>query len=335
MRDPFARYPARHAMLFPSDEGLKAKRGHVTNREIPMTLPLVDLSGALAPGTSIDASLSAFGFLQLSNIGIDTADLEEVFRTSEAFFRAATDVKRQCAYRSAVENFGYQGLLEENLDPDAPADLKETFTMRNILRNPMPIERWPSAQFRDLMTRFYANALACAHKIQRHMAMALGLPDDFFVRVHSGDNVTLRLLYYPGSGIAQPGSAQMGAGAHTDYGFMTLLFQHGVGGLQVVDSLGNWIDVPPRKNLMVVNSGDLLERWTNGKYKSTRHRVIAKAGDRDRLSIAIFVDPDSDTAVEALPSCISADNPARFGPTSAGAHLQSKLEASHKGRFAQ
>ena len=300
-----------------------------------MTVPLVDMSGDPDPGPSIDAGFAAFGFLQLANIGIDPAELEMVFGESDAFFHGTAEVKRRCAYRSAVENFGYQGLLEENLDPSAPADLKETFTMRNILRNPLPPERWPSTEFREVMTRFFDHALASAHRIQRLMATTLGLPEDFFVRAHTGDNVTLRLLHYPASGTSQPEPTQLGAGAHTDYGFITLLFQHGVGGLQVVDSHGTWIDVPPREGVAVVNSGDLLERWTNGRYRSTMHRVIAKTGDRDRLSIAMFVDPDADTAVEALPSCVSAETPALFAPITAGAHLQSKLEASHKGRFAR
>jgi hypothetical protein len=316
-------------------EGRKTKREHVKDREIPMSLPVVDFCGSPDSGVSIDAGISTFGFLQLSNIGIDSAELEAVFQASEAFFRGSAEVKRQCAYRSAVENFGYQGLLEENLDPNSPADIKETFTMRNIVNNPPPLERWPSSAFRDLMKEFYAHALACAHAIQRRMAETHGLPEDFFTGVHSGENVTLRLLHYPAVKASQHSPAQMGAGAHTDYGFMTLLFQYGVGGLQVIDGTGNWIDVPPRTDAVVINSGDLLERWTNGKYKSTMHRVLANTGERDRFSIAMFIDPDSDAAVEVLPSCVTADNPARFGPTSAGAHLQSKLEASHKGRFAQ
>jgi isopenicillin N synthase-like dioxygenase len=300
-----------------------------------MTLPLVDLSSTANSAASIDAGLSTFGFLQLSNIGISHDDVEEVFRASETFFREPHETKRRYAYRSAEENFGYQGLLEENLDPDAPPDLKETFTMRNILRSPLPLERWPSVAFRDLMTRFYADVVACAHEIQRRMAGALSVPEDRFVRVHSGENVTLRLLYYPGTAMAQPTPGQMGAGAHTDYGFMTLLFQHGVGGLQVIDGRGEWIDVPPRDDAVVVNSGDLLERWTNGRYRSTTHRVMPQTGGQDRLAIAVFVDPDSQTLVEVLPSCVSTDNPARFAPTSAGAHLQAKLDASHKGRFGQ
>lgn len=304
-----------------------------------MTLPLVDMSASADAGHDIDVGLSTYGFLQLANFGITSTELDEVFRASEAFFKGPADIKRQCAYRSAAENFGYQGLLEENLDPGAPADLKETFTMRNIVVNPPPPERWPSDAFRETMCRFYAHALACAHEIQRRMAATLELPEDYFTRLHSGQNVTLRLLHYPANAALQspgePDPAQMGAGAHTDYGFMTLLFQHGVGGLQVIDSNNTWIDVPPRDDAVVVNSGDMLERWTNGKYKSTMHRVIAKTGDRDRLSIAIFIDPDTDALIEALPSCVSSDNPARFAPISAGAHLQARLEASHKGRFAQ
>jgi isopenicillin N synthase-like dioxygenase len=299
-----------------------------------MTLPIVTLSDCAKCGREIDSGLSTHGFLQITDIGIDLADLQMVFDASASFFNGDAEMKRKCAYRSAAENFGYQGLLEENLDPGAPADLKETFTMRNIVRNPLPPERWPSPEFRDAMIGFYGKALASAHRVQRTMARALGVPQDFFVRSHSGDNVTLRLLYYPAYGTPSKQPEQLGAGAHTDYGFMTFLFQHGVGGLQVIDSGGNWIDVPPRHGAVVVNSGDLLERWTNGRYKSTMHRVMAKTNDRDRYSIAMFVDPDTNTQVAALPSCIGKDNPVRHPPISAGAHLQAKLQATHKGRFA-
>ncbi len=299
-----------------------------------MNLPLVDFAASPDPGAEIDAGLATFGFLQLSHIGIDPCELEAVFSAADAFFHASLDEKARCAYRSAAENFGYQGMLEENLDPGAPADLKQTFTMRNIVNDPPPVERWPSAEFRDIMRGFFAHALDCAHAVQRRMADTLSLPSEFFTTVHSGENVTLRLLHYPAGAAPMTEAAQLGAGAHTDYGFITLLFQHGVAGLQVVGPAGDWIDVPPSDGAVVVNSGDLLERWSNGKYKSTRHRVIANTGPRDRLSIALFLDPNSEAQVEALPSCVSANNPARYGPISAGAHLQSKLEATHKGRFA-
>ena len=298
-----------------------------------MSLPVIDFKDVSDTGPAIDASLAHIGFMQVRNIGVEPELVRRVFAASAEFFDGPAAIKEACRYRSAAENFGYQGLTDENLDPDAPADLKETFTMRNIVNKPPADDRWPSAEFRDLMQRFYREALGAAHAIQRELASELGVPDDFFVRAHTGENVTLRLLHYPSSGVETVEAEQMGAGAHTDYGFLTLLFQDDVGGLQVIDVSGNWIDVPPVDEAIVVNSGDLLERWTNCKYKSTVHRVLPRVGHRDRLSIAMFIDPDSDTDVTVLPSCTSADNPARFTPVTAGAHLQSKLEASHKGRF--
>lgn len=300
-----------------------------------MTLPIISFNDNPRAGVEIDRALSSSGFLQLTDIGIDADLLDAVFLASEAFFDGPAESRRRSAYGSASENFGYQGVMEENLDPLAPADLKQSFSMRNIIAQPPADERWPSASFRDLMQRLFAQALAAAHRIQREIAGTLGLERDYFTRAHSGENVTLRLLHYPSSGIPDPEPSQMGAGAHTDYGFLTLLFQRDVGGLQVADKNGVWIDVLPRADAIVVNSGDLLECWTNGRYKSTLHRVVAKTGDRPRFSIAVFIDPDSATIVEAVPSCVSEDMPARFAPTTAGEHLQSRLAASHKGRFAQ
>jgi len=300
-----------------------------------MTLPIVAFSHNPHAGAEIDHSLSSLGFLQLTDIGIDQDLLDAVFRASEAFFDGPEDAKRRSAYGSAEENFGYQGVMEENLDPQAPADLKQSFSMRNILARPPVDSRWPSAEFRDLMQQFFAEALAATHRIQEQMAETLGLEADYFTRVHSGESITLRLLHYPSTGLPDPEPFQMGAGAHTDYGFITLLFQRDVGGLQVIDKTGAWIDVRPRADAVVVNSGDMLECWTNGRYKSTMHRVVPKIGDRQRYSVVVFIDPDSETVVETVPSCITPDNPARFAPTTAGEHLQSRLAASHKGRFAQ
>lgn len=278
-------------------------------------------------------SLSDVGFMQVKNIGLDQTLLADVFAASAAFFAAAPDLKAKSRYLSAAENFGYQGLCEENLDPSQAADVKETFTMRNIAANPPALDRWPSADFRDLMRAFYDDALAAGHRLQRTIAQALDAPFDYFTKVHTGDAVTLRLLRYPPSDARKLEPGQLGAGAHTDYGFLTLLFQDDVGGLQVQDKFGAWIDAPPEPGAIVVNSGDLLERWTNGKYRSTPHRVVPRSTMRTRYSIAMFIDPNPDAEVSVLPSCVNDVRPALYAPISAGAHLQSKLEASHKGRF--
>ncbi len=281
----------------------------------------------------VNDAFANIGFMLAHNIGIDADLLERVYQASHTFFARTQAQKDAYVYRSAAENFGYQGMQQENLDPTAPADLKETFTMRNIMNRPLADERWPDPAFRDLMIAFYANVFDASRTLQTLLAEILELPDDFFVRCHNGENSTLRLLYYPASGVEHIEAGQLGAGAHTDYGMLTFLFQDNVGGLQVQGLDGAWIDVSTEPGSVVINCGDLLERWTNGRYKSTLHRVQPKIGERSRLSIAMFLDPDSDTLVDAIPSCVSADHPARFPPVSAGEHVQQMLDASQKQRY--
>ena len=123
----------------------------------------------------------------------------------------------------------------------------------------------------------------------------------------------------------------MGAGAHSDYGLTTFLFQDSVGGLEICDQNGNWEDIEPDNSVVLINSGDLLERWTNGKYRSTHHRVKPMTRGRDRFSIAFFVDPDSDTEIKVLENFIDADTPRKFRDINAGEYIQRKLENSHIG----
>lgn len=307
-----------------------------------MQVPVIDIaygasdqsnSAETSISQAVDAALSEVGFMSVRNLGVPASLVDEVYAASKAFFTGPQNVKDACAYLSAAENFGYQGVAQENLDPTAPADLKETFTMRNILRQPPDDTRWPSQEFRDLMCEFFRVTLEAGYTLQRLIAQVLDVDENFFVRCHSGENVSLRLLYYPASATQQIDPGQMGAGAHTDYGLLTLLFQDRVGGLQVINQNNSWQAVPPVDESIVINSGDLLERWTNGRYKSTEHRVVRKTGDLDRLSIAMFIDPDSDTEIKALPSCVGENHPTPGPVITAGDHLQQKLEASHKDRF--
>ena len=279
--------------------------------------------------SSVDTALSDIGFMSVRNLGLDAGLLERVFDASREFFASGDEDKGRYQYRSAEENFGYQGMGQEHLDPGKPADLKETFTMRDVLRHALDADRWPSASFRDLMQSFYGACLEGAYRMQRVLAAALGAEREFFVRYHNGENCTLRLLHYPASGVDEVAESQLGAGAHTDYGLLTLLFQDDVGGLEVRDSNGSWQPVDYVEDAIVINSGDLLERWTNGRYRSTLHRVRPKIGEQERYSIAMFVDPDSATPVEVLGSCMSADNPARYGSITAGEHLLERIAASH------
>ena len=299
-------------------------------------LPAIDCGDQQALPMALHNALSEWGFARLVNLeeglGLDNALLAKLNEYSNAFFTGSDAIKQRCAYRSATENFGYQGMGQENLDPTAPADLKQTFTMRNVLHSPLAAERWPNAEFQALMEQAYARFLHAGHQLQRALAQALDQPQEFFADAHNGECVSLRLLHYPSVASAEPN--QLGAGAHTDYGMLTLLLQDDVGGLQVLNkNTSEWLDVPADPSTLIINSGDLLERWTNGLYRSTLHRVQPNRANRARLSIAMFLDPDADTQVNVLESCTSADNPARFPGITAGEHIQQMLNASHKDRY--
>lgn len=298
-----------------------------------MEIPLIDCDSRLRSDAEIardiDSALRNVGFMAVRNLGIDSGQIRDIFATAERFFSSSAASKKSFAYAAAMENFGYQSLGEESLDPTRPADLKETFTMRNLLADQVPAERWPSAQFRESVSEFFAQALAAAQRLQRLLALALDVPSDFFVDAHNGENITLRLLHYPPVTANMINPEQMGAGAHTDYGMLTLLFQDAVGGLQVQSEDGAWHDVPPRPDAIVINSGDLLERWSNGRYRSTWHRVLPREQSAERFSIALFVDPDSDTLVDVLPSCLEVGETPAYPPITAGEHVQAKIEATH------
>lgn len=279
--------------------------------------------------SQVSDALTRSGFMKVMNLGITSVQIDHAFALSKWFFSLSEEEKSTSAYVSAEENFGYQSLGVEHLDPSKPADLKQTFTLRDLLRHDKEDPRWPTPEFRDQSTNFYKACLEGAYRIQRVLSKALGMDQDFFVQYHQGENVSLRLLYYPSSGIDDIAVGQLGAGAHTDYGMITLLFQKDIGGLEVQDGEGTWHPVTPENDAIVINTGDLMERWTNGKYRSTPHRVQPKLGDVDRYSIAVFVDPDTETPVKVLDSCLKPGEKPGYPEITAGEHIQERIRVSH------
>ncbi len=260
------------------------------------------------------------------SIGISQELRRRAFSISRNFFAQTAQEKQQLGYGSAADNFGYQGIGEEKLAPDAPPDLKEAITLRDVLAR--TDGRWADTELQSFVEEFYRECLAAAHRLQRVFAAALDLDSEFFVQHHSGENVTMRMLHYPPLQVQE--ASQLGAGEHTDYGMLTLLFQDQQGGLEVQGADGHWIGVEPDDEIVVVNTGDLTERWTNGYYRSTSHRVQPRSNGEHRYSIAFFVDPDSSTTVSCLPSCVDEKHPLQFEPVNAGEHILSKLEATQR-----
>ena len=278
----------------------------------------------------VASALTSEGFMGIQNLGIDQSDIERTFEVAEWFFSQELSMKKLSSYAAAGENFGFQEVGIEHLDPTAPADIKETFTMRNLLNHDPADRRWPNDLFRETMIAFYQICLESAYRVQRVCAKALSLEPDYFVQKHQGENVSLRLLYYPADTSYSVAPRQLGAGAHTDYGMLTLLFQNGVGGLEIRDSDGRWQAAEPEADTILINTGDLMERWTNGRFRSTPHRVKSKVGHNARFSIAMFVDPDSATPIQVLDSCLDHRKSEASPLITAGEYIKKRIEASHR-----
>ncbi|QPH55908.1 isopenicillin N synthase family dioxygenase [Pontivivens ytuae] len=268
------------------------------------------------------------GFFLLDGHGLDPAP---VFAAAEAFFAQPQEAKDAVSIRHSAHNRGYVTLGEERLDDTTGApDQKEAFNVGLDLAPDDPrvvscepfrgTNLWPDLPgFRTATLGWYNSAWALGVDLMRAVAVDLGLEAERFSPDFDAPLATLRLLRYP----AEDGAGGIGAGAHTDYGALTLLMTDGTAGLQVKPRDGDWIDVPPAEGAFVVNIGDCLMRWTNGIYASTPHRVLPPP--RERYSVAFFLDPNPDAMIAALPGTGAPQWP----PVSGADYLRSRLEATY------
>ncbi|KAI4148138.1 MAG: hypothetical protein LQ340_005220, partial [Diploschistes diacapsis] len=236
--------------------------------------------------------------------------------------------KDSLAWTTPLANRGYVRQGREKVSQSLTADevtkeragnpdLKESIEIGREGVAGLP-NRWPDfpedeegREFKEAMLGFYGKCKEVHRLVMSAIALGLGLGEDYFDGyVVKGDN-NLRLLHYPpvAREVFERNRGQVRAGAHTDYGTVTLLWQDGHGGLQVQGDDGGWKDVVPMEDTVVVNAGDLLARWSNGRIRSTRHRVVEPpaelAGGAEeypaRYSIAYFCSPDYDKLIEAIP----------------------------------
>ena len=302
-------------------------------------MPIIDFDGFYADDASrrqeiideVDRCASQIGFMYAKNLSVSNDLKQRAFQNSADFFSLPSKDKQRFTYEGADSNHGYQGFASERLDQSKPVDLKEAFTMRDIPRSIKEGRPWPSANYRDVAVELFKRSLADANTVMEAFSEALGLPLNFFRKCHNGEVITLRYLHYPLID-QNPKQGQLGAGAHTDYGTVTLLYQDDVGGLEVKGTDGKWHQAKYIPDTVIINTGDLMSRWTNEKYRSTLHRVRARtqqeAKATDRYSIAFFTDPDNNTPISVLPNCQSPSNPAKFKDTTAGEHIKERIAAS-------
>jgi isopenicillin N synthase-like dioxygenase len=308
------------------------------------TLPIIDLGSS---GEGYDASLTRIaeevgaacreiGFFYVVNHGVAPELIAKAFARSRDFFALPVAEKRKLAIETIGGNRGYSGLLHEALDPARGPDMKEAFNIGLELAADDPellagkpfrsLNAWPGAPgFRETLLSYHEACARLGAQLHRAFATDLGLGSDFFDDKFDRPMATLRLLHYPAPSLGS--EPRTGAGAHTDYGNLTLLATDDVGGLEVRTRAGEWIEAPVVPGAFIVNIGDCLMRWTNDVYVSTPHRVVNRSA-RERYSIAFFYDPNPDAMVETIPSCVGRGKVGRYPPVSAADYLTMRLEAS-------
>ena len=314
-------------------------------------IPVVDLarfvggdeSQRRAVGAEIDDACRTVGFFTIVGHGLDPAMIERLRAAALMFFDGPLDERLAVAMPEPGYPYGYNRLEAEALNRSIggvePPDLKETFNIGPIDPPPRPLDEmtdaderavyarnlWPAAvpELRPAAESYYRAMAELAGTLMESFAVALGLDPLTFAPFIDEHGSALRLAHYPESTGAADG--RLRAGAHTDYGTLTILWTDGTPGLQVLSPSGSWIDVEPVEGGLIVNLGDLMQRWTNDRWRSTMHRVGLVPGSGRRLSIPFFHNANWDAPVE----CIVADGEApRYAATTAGHHLMEKFRST-------
>ena len=264
---------------------------------------------------TVDGICRETGFLILEGHGVDTKVIENLWIVANRFFSQSAEVKQQIKAPYVGYPYGYLGpnaeALAKSKGEDTPPDLKESINggpltvpdgaSADALEFCYQPTLWPDLDgFRAAWEAYYTEMEALAERVMRLFARALELPADHFAPYIDAPISALRLLHYPATqGV--PLDRQQRAGAHTDYGSLTILLpQPDSQGLQIKTPQGEWIDVPAPEGAFVINIGDLMARWTADRWVSTLHRVVAKPDQASRLSVAYFHQPNWDAKITPL-----------------------------------
>lgn len=272
------------------------------------------------------------GFFLLAGHGISGSLRDSVLREADRFFDLPTAEKERLSILKNRHNRGWAATGSESLDEKSgQTDRKEAFNVGLDLEPDDPrvvagepfrgVNVWPDLPgFRATMLKYFNAVWQLGVDLHDPIARDLGLPEKYFRQYFDAPMATLRLLRYPpGTGAAD----EIGAGAHTDYGSLTLLLTDGEPGLQVRPRGADWIDVPNVPDAYVVNIGDCLMRWTNDIYVSTPHRV--RPPRHRRRSVAFFLDPNPDAVITALPGTGTP----KHMPISGADYLRARLAATY------
>ncbi len=279
-------------------------------------------------------SFEEYGFAIIADHGIPDALIHEAEAKSKAFFALPDETKRKYLIEGGGGQRGYTAFGVETAKGHTAHDLKEFWHVGRDLpdghpfRNHMPDNVWPAEVdgFRETFQELYATFDRTGLKILAAIARYLDIDEDYFADTVRDGNSILRLLHYPPH--SEPTGEHIRAGAHEDINTITLLLGADEAGLELLTKDGRWIPVSPKPGELVINIGDMLQRLTNGRLRSTSHRVVNPEPDRAshaRYSMPFFLHFRSDFLIEALPGTVPAGEEPKWPPITADGYLQERL----------
>jgi isopenicillin N synthase-like dioxygenase len=306
-------------------------------------IPLVDLNlfnqgDSSSKSNFVNDLGNAFheiGFVGVINHGISKDLVDQFYSASKTFFSLPESEKLKYEITGLAGQRGYTSFGREHAKHSQVGDLKEFFQIGQTVSDGDPIKaEYPDnvvvsnpAEFTVLGNTLYKAFESSGAHLLRAIALHLGLDEYYFdSRIHNGNSI-LRAIHYPPI-IKEPESA-IRAEQHEDINLITLLVGASSGGLQVLTKSGDWLDVIPGEQEIVVNVGDMLQRLTNNYLISTTHRVVnppKKDWHIPRLSIPFFLHPKSNMDLSCLNSCVKSGETASYEPITAGNYLDERLK---------
>ncbi|MDF1699278.1 MAG: 2-oxoglutarate and iron-dependent oxygenase domain-containing protein [Saprospiraceae bacterium] len=306
------------------------------------TIPTVDLSkfvhgNAEERNAFVEKLGKAFhevGFVGVVNHGIDKELVDGFYEASKTFFSQPVSIKRKYEIEGLAGQRGYTAFGREHAKQSQVADLKEFFQIGQWVAQDHPLKHeYPdnvntveTPEFYAKGKQLYKGFEEAGGHLLRAIALHLNLDEDYFKEPIFDGNSILRSIHYPP--ITEEPRSAIRAEQHEDINLITLLVGASAGGLQLLNTDNEWLDITPEEDEIVINVGDMLQRLTNNYLKSTTHRVVNPPKEQwhvPRLSIPFFLHPKSAMPLDCLESCVTEQNPLHYEPITAGEYLDERL----------
>lgn len=307
-----------------------------------MTIPVVDLADFTSEDPrqkavfvqNLGRAYEQVGFVAVKNHGVPDDLISDLYKYVQQFFSLPLEKKKLYEIPHLAGQRGYTSFGKEHAKGSDAPDLKEFFQYgQKVERNNYSNEEYPEnvtvdeiAFFNETFHKSYRSFEESGKKLLQAIALYLGLDEFYFDEWIDEGNSILRAIHYPP--ITQEPKSAIRAEQHEDINLITLLVGASADGLQILTKQNEWVPVTSLPEQIVVNVGDMLQRLTNNKLRSTTHRVVNPSRDlwhTSRFSIPFFLHPKSNMSLACLESCIDADHPKGYDDTTAGAYLDERL----------